>query len=46
MIVRSLTYISEAVKQISLVRNPVEQDMYIERLAKSAQVSIDALKAI
>ena len=40
-----LTYISEAVKQISLVRNPVEQDMYIERLAKSAQVSIDALKA-
>ena len=40
-----LTYISEAIKEIGQVRNPVEQDMYVEKLAKSANVSIDALKA-
>lgn len=40
-----ITYLNEAVKEISQVRNPVEQDMYIEKLARSAEVSIDSLKA-
>lgn len=40
-----ITYLAEAIKEISQVRNPVEQDMYVERLARSAGVSIDSLKA-
>lgn len=40
-----ITYLNEAVKEISQVRNPVEQDMYVEKLARSAGVSIDSLKA-
>lgn len=40
-----ITYLDEAVKEISQVQNPVEQDMYIEKLAKSAGVSLNSLKA-
>lgn len=40
-----LAYLGEAVKEIAQVRNPVEQDMYTEKLAKSSGVSIASLKA-
>lgn len=40
-----IAYLGEAVKEIAQVRNPVEQDMYIEKLAKSSGVSIASLKA-
>ncbi|KRL82642.1 DNA primase [Lactobacillus ultunensis] len=40
-----ITYLNEAIKEISQVRNPVEQDMYVEKLARSAGVSIESLKA-
>lgn len=40
-----ITYLDEAVKEIAQVRNPVEQDMYIEKLAQSAGVSAASLKA-
>lgn len=40
-----IAYLGEAVKEIAQVRNPVEQDMYTEKLAKSSGVSIASLKA-
>lgn len=40
-----LTYLTEAVKEISQVKNPVEQDMYLEKLARSTEVSLNSLKA-
>ncbi|MDY4730301.1 MAG: DNA primase, partial [Lactobacillus amylovorus] len=40
-----ITYLDEAVKEIAQVRNPVERDMYIEQLARNAQVSSASLKA-
>ena len=40
-----IAYLGEAVKEIAQVRNPVEQDMYTEKLAKSSRVSIASLKA-
>ena len=40
-----IAYLGEAVKEITQVRNPVEQDMYTEKLAKSSGVSIASLKA-
>lgn len=40
-----IAYLGEAVKEIAQVRNPVEQDMYTEKLAKSTGVSIASLKA-
>ena len=40
-----ISYLGEAVKEIAQVRNPVEQDMYTEKLAKSSGVSIASLKA-
>lgn len=40
-----IAYLVEAVKEIAQVRNPVEQDMYTEKLAKSSGVSIASLKA-
>lgn len=40
-----IAYLGEAVKEIAQVRNPVEQDMYTEKLAKSSGVSVASLKA-
>ncbi|WP_270769921.1 DNA primase [Lactobacillus crispatus] len=40
-----IAYLGEAVKEIAQVSNPVEQDMYTEKLAKSSGVSIASLKA-
>lgn len=40
-----IAYLGEAVKEIAQVRNPVEQDIYTEKLAKSSGVSIASLKA-
>lgn len=40
-----IAYLGEAVKEIAQVRNPVEQYMYTEKLAKSSGVSIASLKA-
>lgn len=40
-----IAYLGEAVKEIAQVRNPVEQDMYTEKLVKSSGVSIASLKA-
>lgn len=40
-----IAYLGEAVKEIAQVRNPVEQDMYIEKLAKTTGVSAASLKA-
>ena len=40
-----IAYLGEAVKEIAQVRNPVEQDMYTEKLAKSSGVSIASLNA-
>lgn len=40
-----ITYLDEAVKEISHVKNPVEQDMYLEKLSRSAGVSLNSLKA-
>ncbi|KAA8789839.1 DNA primase [Lactobacillus crispatus] len=40
-----IAYLGEALKEIAQVRNPVEQDMYTEKLAKSSGVSIASLKA-
>lgn len=40
-----IAYLGEAVKEIAQVRNPVEKDMYTEKLAKSSGVSIASLKA-
>lgn len=40
-----IAYLGEAVKEIAQVRNPVEQDMYTEKLSKSSGVSIASLKA-
>lgn len=40
-----IAYLGEAVKEIAQVRNPVEQDMYTEKLAKSSGISIASLKA-
>lgn len=40
-----IAYLGEAVKEIAQVRNPVEQDMYTEKLAKSRGISIASLKA-
>lgn len=40
-----IAYLGEAVKEIAQVRNPVEQDMYTEKLARSSGVSIASLKA-
>ncbi|MBI1693834.1 DNA primase [Lactobacillus crispatus] len=40
-----IAYLGEAVKEIAQVRNPVEQDMYTEKLAMSSGVSIASLKA-
>ncbi len=40
-----ITYLSEAIKEIAKLNNPVEQDLYLERLAKEQGVSKDSLKA-
>lgn len=39
-----ITFLSEAVKQIAQLSNPVEQDLYIDKLAKQQGVSKDSLK--
>ncbi|MFV4940789.1 DNA primase, partial [Lactobacillus delbrueckii subsp. lactis] len=39
-----VAYLSEAVAEIAALPNPVEQDLYVGRLAKETGVSLDALK--
>ena len=39
-----VAYLSEAVAEIAALPNPVEQDLYVSRLAKETGVSLDALK--
>ncbi|WP_201336031.1 DNA primase [Lactobacillus nasalidis] len=39
-----VAYLSEAVQEIATLQNPVEQDLYVGRLAKETGVSLDALK--
>lgn len=39
-----ITYIDEATKEIAQLNNPVEQDLYIDKLAKDQGVSKDSLK--
>lgn len=39
-----ITYLSEAVKEIAHLSNPVEQDIYLEKVAKQEGVSKDSLK--
>lgn len=39
-----ISYINEAVKEIAKLQNPVEQDLYIDKLAKEQNISKDALK--
>ena len=39
-----ITYLNEAVKEISRLINPVEQDLYLDKLAKQQGVSKDSLK--
>ncbi|RVU71705.1 MULTISPECIES: DNA primase [Lactobacillus] len=40
-----VTFLDEAVKEIARVSNPVEQDLYLEKLAREQNVSKDSLKA-
>lgn len=39
-----VAYLSEAIAEIAALPNPVEQDLYVSRLAKETGVSLDALK--
>lgn len=39
-----IAYINEAVKQIAQLYNPVEQDLYLDKLAKDQDISKDSLK--
>ncbi|KRL90601.1 DNA primase [Lactobacillus kalixensis] len=39
-----ITYLNEAVKEIARLINPVEQDLYLDKLAKQQGVSKDSLK--
>lgn len=39
-----LIYIDEATKEIAQLSNPVEQDLYLQRIAQQQNVSIDSLK--
>ncbi|MCT3474810.1 DNA primase, partial [Lactobacillus delbrueckii] len=39
-----VAYLSEAVAEIAALPNPVEQELYVGRLAKETGVSLDALK--
>ncbi|RHW54663.1 DNA primase [Lactobacillus bombicola] len=40
-----LAYIDEAVKAIAKLTNPVEQDLYLDKIAREQNVSFDSLKA-
>lgn len=39
-----ISYLDEAVKEIARLSNPVEQDLYLEKIAKQQNVSKDSLK--
>ncbi|WEV70201.1 DNA primase [Lactobacillus sp. ESL0785] len=39
-----ITYLNEAVKEIAQLSNPVEQDLYLDKIATQQDVSRDALK--
>ncbi len=39
-----LAYLDEATKEIAQLSNPVEQDLYLNKVAKEQSVSIDSLK--
>lgn len=40
-----LLFLNEAVKEIAKLPNPVEQDVYLNKLAKQQEISVDSLKA-
>lgn len=39
-----LLYLDEAVREIAQLSNPVEQDLYLEKIARQQRVSLDSLK--